>query len=245
MQFKLGLDMVAMMGAQCFENVLANLNGDDDEIVTRSGLPEDDDLEADSDPYDPSKPEYISPATQEEVDRTNAVLLAKQIAKLEAYATRRRAESRVARHYDTVLSSWRGGEAAAGGKPRSPLSGRRVQSEPSLVQLEETSVRSRCHAASDGFAAMLEECSPTSCAEEMPGFALDEDDSPVVSAVRGCSTPTIPSIAQLNRNIHRVELGESSAPQCLCDGTTLQQAAKIPTVLLVATATVPVEISML
>lgn len=243
MQFKFGLEMVAMMGAQCFENWVESLNGDDDEIVA-TDVEQDDDFEADSDPYDPSKPEYISPATQEEVDRTNAVLLAKQIAKLEAYATRRRAESRVARHYDTVLSSWRGSEAAAGGKPRSPLSGRRVQSEPSLVQLEETFVRLRCHAASDGFAAMLEECSPSSCAEEMPGFALHEEDSPVVSAVRGCPTPTIPSIAQLNRNMHRVELGEFSAPQCLCDGT-LQQAAKIPTVILVATATVPVEISML
>merc|ERR1719336_1972148 len=44
---------------------------------------------AELDDYDPRKPEYIAEATEEEVEQTDANLLARQIAKLEAATAHR------------------------------------------------------------------------------------------------------------------------------------------------------------
>merc|ERR1740121_2824238 len=88
---------------------------------------------AELDDYDPRKPEYIAEATEEEVEQTNARMLARQIAKLEA-ATAHRKEGgcKVVRHYANVVESLRDKEAAIIGKfqRRGRFSHARVRSAP-------------------------------------------------------------------------------------------------------------------
>merc|ERR1719471_431106 len=98
------------------------------------GLSVGDAIETPEDLYDPSNPEFIAPATQEEVAETNAKLLAKQIAKLEAYTARRKAESKVAAYYKNVVSTLRSREAAIGAMFKSQWSHKRARSQPDLAQ---------------------------------------------------------------------------------------------------------------
>merc|ERR1719203_2005565 len=75
-------------------------------------------------------------ATQEEVDRTNTVLLARQIARLEKHAVQRAArdETKVVLHYKFVAERLRAGED--GFDMPTKLTHARVRSEPVFVQSE-------------------------------------------------------------------------------------------------------------
>merc|ERR1719195_866670 len=116
---------MALFGAQC---LIDTANSERDETIDVS--------ESDEDRYDPSKPEFISPATPEEVERTGELLLAKQIAKLQAHAARRRGDSNVTGHYHRVLGSLRSQRDTMGCKMMSQAS-RHARSEPCLVQFQE------------------------------------------------------------------------------------------------------------
>merc|ERR1740121_2700999 len=88
---------------------------------------------AELDDYDPRKPEYIAEATEEQVEQTNAHLLARQIAKLEAAAAHRKQRGcKVVKHYTSVVESLRDKEAAIMGefKRRGRFSHARVRSAP-------------------------------------------------------------------------------------------------------------------
>merc|ERR1719188_1099204 len=99
-----GLDLLAIFGTRCFDNAARS---EGDEFI---------EVSSEEDLYDPSKPEFITPATPEEVKRTGELLLAKQIAKLEAYAARRRGDTKVVGHYHRVLGSLRSRRDAIGCK---------------------------------------------------------------------------------------------------------------------------------
>jgi len=100
----------------------------------------------DDDPYDPRKPEYVLPASQDEVDATNSRLLEQQITKLEASLSKRRDNiaPQVLRHYEHVLDEM----------CRSSCSSRsrhtRRRSDPSCTALETPAVQGlRSRACSD------------------------------------------------------------------------------------------------
>jgi len=61
------------------------------------------------DDYDPRKPEYIIPATEEQMTHTSSELLRKQIAQLEDLVERRQAESypKPYQHYEQVIAEMR------------------------------------------------------------------------------------------------------------------------------------------
>merc|ERR1740122_511290 len=100
----LGFDVMALFGTQCLANAA---NSECDETIEMSELNSESESESEEDLYDPSKPEFISPATPEEVEKIGALLLAKQIAKLEAHAARRGEDTKVVGHYQNVLSTLR------------------------------------------------------------------------------------------------------------------------------------------
>jgi len=90
----------------------------------------------DDDPYDPAKPEYLLPATEEEVEAADSKLLGEQIDKLEAHLASRRANipEHVAQHYELILQemyrSPKGGffsHARTRSAPGQPLSGHRAE----------------------------------------------------------------------------------------------------------------------
>merc|ERR1719410_285215 len=92
---------------------------------------------ADMDDYDPRKPEYIAEATEEEVEQTNAHMLARQIAKLEAATAHRKERGcKVVAHYTNVVESLRDKEAAIIGRfqRRGRFSHARVRSEPVMIR---------------------------------------------------------------------------------------------------------------
>jgi len=64
---------------------------------------------ANDDDYDPRKPEYIIPATEDEMTHTSTELLSKQIAQLEDLVERRQAESnpKTYQHYEQVIAEMR------------------------------------------------------------------------------------------------------------------------------------------
>jgi len=165
---KLGFDMMALFGTQCLDTVA--IIADREQAISVS----------DEDLYDPSKPEFISPATPEEVEKMGALLLAKQIAKLEAHAARRGENAKVAGHYQSVLSSLRSRRETTASKLTSQL-GRHARSAPCLVQLQEEHSRPRCRAGSDLLPALSEE-TPAEF-EDMPPLDLDEG-APRINAVR-------------------------------------------------------------
>lgn len=86
-------EMFGMTGTQIFDIMVAN--------------PQHEEVSTDvADEYDPSRPEFIARASSVEVARANAMLLGRQITKLESHAARRRSASRgkVVGHYESVLS---------------------------------------------------------------------------------------------------------------------------------------------
>lgn len=135
------------------------------------------------DQYDPSNPEFIAPASQEEVDSTNAKLLEKQIAKLESYAARKRSaigpdlakSCKVVHHYQNVLNSMKTEVPAP--RQRSSLKGLRgIQSAPDLQllgQFSESRPRHRVH--SDELEDISEEHCPGAWSSEDAGSpSVDE-----------------------------------------------------------------------
>lgn len=95
------------------------------------------------DDYDPRKPEYITPATPEEVERNNGEILRKQINKLETHFEKRKTEvpswSRhddlATRHYKTVIDDLRTQAATLNGQKGGPVGKRshmRMRSEPNF-----------------------------------------------------------------------------------------------------------------
>jgi len=139
--------------------------------------------EAKEEDYDPRKPEYIAPATPEEVERHNAHLLAKQIARLEASAmthskAAQLAHDKVAQHYQHVAETLKSKQVVLGGHARN-YSHVRIRSEPNMPlpqglqgqQLRQSwSVgRERRRANTDCWATPLEESQE----------ALDELESPL------------------------------------------------------------------
>merc|ERR1719330_612862 len=133
------------MGASCVEALVAEFEFDEVDAGWRTADVDAYPSEADTDPYDPAKPEYIAAATPDEIEKTNAVLLGRQIAKLEAYNKRRKSkEPSLEGHYESVLDQWR--EDGARVMFKSQLKDRRAHSEPNLVQLEALSTGQRCRA---------------------------------------------------------------------------------------------------
>jgi len=180
-----GFEMMAAMGTQCLVGVATNFELEEMNLL-------------DSDSYDPSKPEYIVPATQEEVEQANAVLLAQQIAKLGAHAARRRTGSKVVSHYQRVLSTLRSKEECTRSKLTSQLAQRRVRSEPSLLHLdEEVETSAMCGAVSEWLVAVPEE-SPAEFDDDEFLWTLDEGGHPAVQSVRSCPTWMRHSMTQLN-----------------------------------------------
>lgn len=201
---KFGFEMVGIMGSQCINNVAASFQGE--EIAHDAGS---DLAKARADSYDPMKPENIIPATEEEVERANSILLSKQIAKLEAHAARRRSEPKVVLHYNSVVDTLRSREAMVGSKLRSKLSHRRIRSEPNFAYSDEAFGSSRRRADSDAPAPVIEEEAPLATVEE-EFMATPDEDLPAVNIVRACATPVRASVAQMNRDCH-VKLGLLSA----------------------------------
>jgi len=161
-----GVELISMLQSQCLEGGVAKF------VIDELLQPEGDayDLGGDrcdslalfeDDPYDPSKPEYIAPATQEEVERVNAQLLAKQIAKLEAHTARRRRSSRpdVILHYQSVLNALRSREPVVRGALASDLAYRRTHSAPNLAAEDMLATRTctRPHADSACLASVAED----------------------------------------------------------------------------------------
>lgn len=146
----------------------------------------------DSDPYDPRKPEYIAEATQEEVEKTNAELLARQIAKLEAATAHRKERGgKVVGHYKSVVATLRDKEAAIMGKfsRRGKFSHARVRSEPVAItrqQSEELATkRGRFETVEQsGLVEFDEDDELTGSFDE--SSMGDEDDEPSVQSVRRC-----------------------------------------------------------
>jgi hypothetical protein len=66
---------------------------------------------AHDDDYDPTKPEYITPAKQDEMEHTSSELLGRQIAQLEMFLEKRvdvcNSPSNKFQHYDQVLAEMR------------------------------------------------------------------------------------------------------------------------------------------
>lgn len=195
---KFGLDVLAMMGSQCQTSQVASIEHDDVAVT-------------DEELYDPSNPENIAPATQEEVEKTNAMLLAKQIAKLEAYTARRRAESKIAAHYTSVVSTLRSREAAISAMFKSQLSHRRARSQPDLVQVEEVGSALKCRANSEALAAVPEDVS-AAFEEDLESLTPD-DELPVVNVVRSCPTWLINSTVHAD-DLH-MQLKQPLPVQCL------------------------------
>jgi len=75
---------------------------------------------ANDDDYDPRKPEYIIPATEEQMTRTNIEVLGKQIAQLEDVLKSRQAESnpKTYQHYEQVTAElhYEAGQLAGSGR---------------------------------------------------------------------------------------------------------------------------------
>jgi len=85
------------------------------------------------DEYDPRKPEYIAPATEEEVEETDAKLLAQQIRKLETFARRGGPmveKAQIIDHYVQVAQVLRSEEAVIATRAR-----RRAHSEGQVEAL--------------------------------------------------------------------------------------------------------------
>lgn len=151
-----GLELIRMMQSQCLK--VDDFMASEADAQDSSDLDADlcDSLALDEDPYDPSKPEYIVPATDEEVEQANAALLAKQIAKLEAHIARR-SEVKVIVHYLSVLRTLRNRERATGGSSDAQMAHRRSRSQPILCQTEDTSRRVRWRAVTASFAEFDDE----------------------------------------------------------------------------------------
>lgn len=147
----------------------------------------------DADPYDPRKPEYIAEATQEEVERTNAELLKRQIAKLEAAtAARKERGCKVVRHYNSVVETLRDKEAAIMGKfaaRRGKFSHARVRSEPVALtrqQSAELTKRARFDTVAEQSALFQFDEDDEIAGSADESFMGDEDEEPNVQAVRTC-----------------------------------------------------------
>lgn len=113
--------MLSLLSASCLSipNLVPDLHSDADRGKFSA------------DEYDPSKPEFIATASQEEVDRTNARMLAQQIAKLEAHAAKRRQAGKAVSHYESVVESLK----SRATMQRSGTGVQTTQSEPNLKSL--------------------------------------------------------------------------------------------------------------
>jgi len=82
------------------------------------------------DGYDPRKPEYIIPATEDEMTQTSTELIGKQISQLEVLVERRQAESNPQNfhHYEQVIAEMRYESDQRAGKSKS--SHFRMRSDP-------------------------------------------------------------------------------------------------------------------
>merc|ERR1719343_191039 len=162
--------MMALFGTQCLDTLAIAADREQAISVSDEDHREQAMSVSDEDVYDPSKPEFISPATPEEVEKMGAHLLAKQIAKLEAHAARRGHDTKVVGHYQNVLSTLRSRRDTIACK-LSQL-GRHTRSSPCLVQLDEGQLRPRCGTGSDLLPVLLEE-TPAEF-EDVPPLDLDE-----------------------------------------------------------------------
>jgi len=213
----LGLEWFIVMGNQCLESPPRQ--------VEESTM--------DVDDYDPRKPEYISEATQEQVEKSNAELLSRQIAKLEAATLHRKERGcKVVRHYTSVVETLREKETAIMGKfgRRGKFSHARVRSEPvhvnhdEMEKLEELSKRARFDTVQEGPLAELDDDSTEAGSDDLDESAVGEEDAePSVQSVR-----TLPV---MKAPVHDRELfmpgasqlsswsGSSTPSQPLCDSS--------------------------
>jgi len=164
--------------------------------------------------YDPSKPEFITPATLEEVEALDADLLAKQIARLERHASRRKSnpECRVASHYEHVASSLRGMEARLGcNRGKTKRTHRRVVSAPDWPRPDEAVDRPRCRSHSQALVSVSELPSEEEENEEGVLPPTAEEPEGGINDVRDGSTFLISSVTQLNKD--SLSLLQRSVPQ--------------------------------
>lgn len=203
---KTGLEWFVVMGGHACTGLVAEPQVDESTM-------------AELDDYDPRKPEYIAKATEEEVEQTDAHLLARQIAKLEAATAHRKERGgKVVRHYNNVVESMRDKEAAIMGKfkRRGRFSHARVRSEPVMIRHdseEELQELARHTRRSDTFRHPLPELDEEDsilCDES--AVVGEEEDEPRVQLVRACPAWRAP--------VHDRLLSVPGATQQPLSGTT-------------------------
>jgi len=185
------------------------VEGEEEPPSNHDGLGLPDAIQEEDDEYDPSSPQFIAPASLEEVESTNARMLAQQIAKLESYAARKRSSlntevasnDKVVHHYQSVLETMKhtASTSSSSGGARRAANLRCIQSAPDLQDLMLQAQRPRRgHAASEveehhellqGIGEHQDGCSSMGCGSQSlsgtESLPFCVDSLPAVQAPRG------------------------------------------------------------
>lgn len=181
------------------------------------------------DDYDPRKPEYIIPATEEEMTHTSTELLGKQISRLEVLVERRQAESipQTYHHYEQVIAEMRYEEGQRAGKNKS--SHFRMRSDPAKQPERSDPAKQPDEAVNDGPRTFTHSRIRSAPA---PAFSADivppDDKPPHANRVHGSRPLRSPGeqLAARNVSTYTTLLGPSVRPAVCLSPKLLQGASK-------------------